>query len=164
MDGRRLLTLAQKLVEGVANRTPLTGGDGAAECRSAISRAYYATFLVAAEYLDRIGFAAQNSPGAHVAVRYALNNSGDGALRGVATHLETLHKDRRRADYEMKDARTESLHNAEGAVNLAARVIARLDEVRDTSPPERTGAIAVAVSNWLKTAQTAGLRQKSGTG
>ena len=37
MDGRRLLILAQKLVEGVAAGTPLTAGDGAPECRTAIS-------------------------------------------------------------------------------------------------------------------------------
>lgn len=164
MDGRRLHALALKLVEGVADKSPLTGGDGAPECRSAISRAYYATFLVAAAYLDRIGFAVENSPSAHVAVRYALNNSSDSALRGIASDLEILHKERRRADYDMKDRSPEQASNAERIVNLAASAIARLDEVRDTAAPDRTGAIAVAVSTWLKSAQNAGLRQKSGTG
>ena len=164
MDGRCLLALAQKLVEGVAAHAPLTGGDGAPECRSAISRAYYATFLVAAAYLDRIGFAVQNSPSAHAAVQFALNNSGDTALRGVGTDLERLHGERRRADYAMKDRNPETREYAEEAVRLAASAIARLDDVRDSAAPERTGAIAVAVSQWLKAAQTAGLRQKSGTG
>ena len=103
MDGRQLLALAQKLVDGVAAGTPLTGGDGAPECRSAISRAYYATFLVAAAFLDRIGFAVQNSPAAHVAVQHALNNSGDAVLRRIGAKLDDLHRDRRRADYDMKD-------------------------------------------------------------
>ena len=164
MDGRRLLILAQKLVEGVAAGTPLTAGDGAPECRSAVSRAYYAAFLVAAAFLDRIGFAVENSPGAHVAVQYALNNSGDEPLRDVARDLSILHKDRRKADYEMKDARAEALANAELVVERAASAIARLDEVRDNATPDRTGAIAVAISRWLKSAQNAGLRQKSGTG
>lgn len=164
MDGRRLLALAQKLVEGVAARTPLTEGDGAPECRSAISRAYYAAFLVAAAYLDRIGFAVQNTPAAHVAVQYALNNGGDKTLRDIAADLDRLHGERRRADYAMADRNPETLEYAEEAVRVAASVIARLDEVRDTAAPERTGAIAVAISRWLKSAQNAGLRQKSGTG
>ena len=163
MDGRRLLELAEKLVEGVATGIPLTSGDGAPECRSAISRAYYATFHVAAAYLDRIGFAVENSPSAHVAVQYALNNSGDAVLRKVASDLSKLHSERRAADYETKKRHPEVLANAEETVALAASVVARLDEARDTAAPERTGAIAVAVAKWLKAAQTAGLRQKSGT-
>ena len=163
MDGRRLLTLAQKLVEGVAAGTPLTGGDGAPECRSAISRAYYATFLVAGAFLDRIGFAVENSPGAHVAVRYALNNSGDAVLREVARDLDILHAERRKADYEMKDSRAETPANAEVVVAHAASAIAWLDDVRDTAAAERLGAIATAISAWLRGAQTAWLRQKSGT-
>jgi uncharacterized protein (UPF0332 family) len=164
MDGRRLLTLAEKLLEGVAARSPLTGGDGAPECRTAISRAYYAAFLVAAAYLDRIGFAVESSPAAHVAVQYALNNSGDATLRNVSSDLGKLHAKRRVADYEPKNAHPEQLPNAQEAVRLAADVIAWLDDVRDNSTPERMGAIAVAISKWLKSAQTAGLRQKSGTG
>lgn len=164
MDGRRLHAVAQKLVEGVADKTPLTGGDGAPECRSAISRAYYTAFLVASSYLDRIGFAVENTPAAHVAVQHALNNSGDGSLRGVASDLRDLSTERRRADYDMKDRSPEQASNAERIVNLAASAIARLDDVRDTATPERTGAVAVAVSKWLKSAQNAGLRQKSGTG
>ncbi|HEY1190697.1 MAG TPA: hypothetical protein VGE74_23905 [Gemmata sp.] len=162
MDGRRLLELAQKLVDGVATGTPLTGGDGAPECRSAISRAYYATFLVASALLDRIGFAVQNSPAAHAAVQYALNNSGDAALRAVASDLDSLHRDRRRADYDPRDKSAQQRAKAEEATQLAARIIARLDEVRDAAAPERLGAIASAVSVWLKGAKSAGLRQKSG--
>lgn len=164
MDGRRLLQLAQKLTEGVASGSPLTAGRGEPECRSAISRAYYATFLAAAAYLDRIGFAVENSPSAYIAVQYALNNSGDAVLRKVASDLSKLHADRRAADYEPRNPYPEQLANAEAATSLAATAIARLDDVRDTASPERMGAIAVAISVWLKAAQTAALRQKSGTG
>ncbi len=163
MEGRQLLALAQKLVEGVAAGAPLTGGDGAPECRSAISRAYYATFLEAAAFLDRIGFAVQNSPAAHLAVQYALNNSGDAIRRRVGSKLDDLHGARRRADYDMKDRRPELLATARGIVTIAADAIAWLDDMRDTAAPDRLGAIASAVSALLKGAQTAGLRQKSGT-
>lgn len=163
MDGRRYLALAQQLVEGSKARTPLTGGDGAPECRTAVSRAYYATFLVAAAFLDRIGFAVENTHAAHSAVQRALNNSGDEVLRDVARYLDTLHKDRRKADYEMRNVWPEVPANAELVVDRAANAVAKLDDVRDTAAPERLGAVAAAVSAWLKGAQTAGLRQKPGT-
>lgn len=164
MDGRRLHSLAQKLVDTVAVGSPLTGGDGAPECRSAISRAYYAAFLVAAAYLDRIGFAVENTPAAHTAVQYALNNSGDATLRSVGGDLRNLSAERRLADYDVKSRVPERLDHATNTVDRAANAIAKLDDVRDSAGPERTGAVAVAVSRWLRSAQTAGLRQKSGTG
>ena len=164
MGGSRLLQLARKLVEGVAAGTPLTDGDGAPECRTAISRAYYAAFLVASAYLDRVGFAVQNTPAAHLAVQFAFNNAGDTVLRKVATDLGKLHAKRRAADYELKNLFPEQLSYAQEVIKTAADDIAWLDDVRDTAVPERTGAIAVAVSKWLKAAQNAGLRQKSGTG
>lgn len=158
MDGRRFLALAQKLIEGA----PLTGGDGAPEYRTAVSRSYYATFLVASAFLDRIGFAVQNTPAAHTAVQYALNNSGDGTLRGVASDIDALHKDRRRADYDMNDKPAAQRAKAEETAQLAAEVIARLDEVGGTADLSRLGAIAGAISVWLKGAQNSGLKQKSG--
>lgn len=162
MDGRRLLELARALVDGVASGAPLTAGDGAPECRSAISRAYYATFLVASAFLDHIGFAVENNHGAHVAVQHALNNSGDDALRAVGSELGTLHQQRRRADYDVRDPWAEFSQNAARAVGLAADLIDCLDEVRGTAAPDRLGAIAGAISMWLKGAQNSGLKQKSG--
>lgn len=160
MDGRRYLAVAQQLVEGVSSGAPLTGGDGAPECRSAISRAYYAAFLEAAAFLDRIGFAVENSPGAHVAVQHALNNSRDEVLCAVGNELGTLHKQRRRADYDVKDGWAESVVNAAGAIRIATDIIDCLDEV--SSAPDRLGLIAGAISVWLKGAQSGGLKQKSG--
>lgn len=164
MGGRRLLALAQKLLAGVASGAALTPGDGAPEYRSAISRAYYAAFLVSGAYLDRIGFAVETTPAAHVAVQHAFNNSGEAVLRKVSADLRDLSAHRRRADYDMKDPAPAELTFAARCVRLAADVIAWLDDVRDSAGPERTGAVAVAVSRWLRSAQNAGLRQKSGTG
>ena len=124
---------------------------------------YYAVFLEAAAFLDRVGFAVQNSPVAHVAVQHTLNNSGDAVLRRVGSKLDDLHRDRRRADYDMKNRYPEQAATAHDLVAIATDLIAWLDDVRDTAAPDRLGAIAVAVSAWLKGAQTAGLRQKSGT-
>lgn len=162
MDGRHYLALAQQLIAGVKSRAPLTTGDGAVECRDAISRAYYAVFHVASAFLDRVGFAVENTPAARSAVQRALNNSSDAVLKEAANHLDALHRERRKADYELKNIWPEQPANADAVVDRAATAISRLDEVRDTAAAGRLGAIAVAVAAWLKGAQTAGLRQKAG--
>ena len=163
MDGRRYLLLARFLVEAVKAGNPPTGGDGAAECRSAISRAYYGAYLVAVTYLDRIGFAAQNSPDCHLAVQRALNNSGHPDLRTAYVKLDVLHRDRRRADYDTKDRQSETVAAAEFVVQLAEDTTGLIEKVRDAATPDEMAAVAGAISAWLKSAQTSALRQKSGT-
>ena len=142
---------------------PLTGGGGAAECRSAISRAYYAAYLVGVAYLDRMGFSVANNHQSHVAVQRGLNNSGNATLRVASADLITLHVERRRADYDTKDRRPESVANAEVWVKLAAKVIAELDRVRDSASLDEMGAIAKAISDWVKMTPGCGLEQKSGS-
>jgi hypothetical protein len=163
MDGRGYLQLARYLVEAVKTGNPPTGGDGAAKCRSAISRAYYGAYLVAVAYLDRIGFATENSPDCHLAVQRALNNGGNPELRAAYAKLDVLHRDRRRADYDMKDTRSETLATAEFVVKLAEDTTELIVRVRDTATLDEMAAIAAAISAWLKSAQTGALRQKSGT-
>jgi hypothetical protein len=60
MHARLYVTLARHLVAGVQSANPLTGGAGATECRCAISRAYYGADNVAVDFLDQIGFKAEN--------------------------------------------------------------------------------------------------------
>ena len=162
MDGQRCLLLARYLVEAAKAGNPPTGGDGAAECRTAISRAYYGAYLIAVAYLDRIGFAAENSPDCHLAVQRALNNSTHSTLRTVYTNLAALHRDRRRADYDMKDKLSESIASSEASVHLAEQTTALIERVRDSATLDEMAAIAGAISAWLKSAQTSALRQKSG--
>ena len=160
MLSRLYLTLAQQLVAGVQASTPLTGGSGAPECRCAISRAYYAAYNVAVDFLDRLGFETTNSHNCHQAVQFALNQSGNASLRDVSTFLNTLHTERRRADYEMRNTRPEEVSHADAMVKVAETAIALVDSVlSDTS---LWGAIATAVLNYVNTSQTAALRRKSG--
>ena len=53
MDARQFLRLAEALSQDVSGRTLLTPALDAAACRSVISRAYYAAFHVAHEFLDQ---------------------------------------------------------------------------------------------------------------
>jgi hypothetical protein len=161
MVSRLYLTLAQTLVAGVRAAAPLTGGTGAAECRCAISRAYYAAYNVAVDFLDRLGFETTNNHNCHQAVQFALNQSGNTSLRDVSTYLNTLHTERRRADYEMRNARPEQVSHADTMVKLAESAISLVETVQgDTS---LWGSIAIAVLNYVNTSQTAALRRKSGT-
>lgn len=162
MDGRRHLAVAQRLIEGVRAGDPLTGGDGAPECRSATSRAYYAAFFAAVAFLSRIGFAVQLSPNAHVDAQRALNNSGDELVKAAGGELSRLHTRRNVADYEVANPAAELPTEAAADVQLAADVIAALDEAA-AYPLTQLGAVAAAISNWVKGAKPGGLRQKSGT-
>lgn len=90
MDARQFLRLAEALTQDVAGRALLTPALDAAACRSAISRAYYAAFHVAHEFLDRIKVVVGQSSQAHVTVQHALNNSGDPNLVQVSSWLRTL--------------------------------------------------------------------------
>jgi hypothetical protein len=160
MVSRLYLTLAQQLVAGVKAAAPLTGGTGAPECRCAISRAYYAVYNVAADFLYQIGFETTNNHNCHQAVQFALNQSGSAPLRDVSTYLNTLHTERRRADYEMRNTRPEEVAHADAMVRLAESAVDLIESVRaDTS---LWGAVATAVLNYVNTSQTAALRRRSG--
>jgi len=84
MDPRDFLDLAKKL----------SGGSTAAEYRTAISRAYYATYHVGAAFLKDIGCPISAGPQAHGEVRNDLSNCGDAELAGVGSQLADLHKKR----------------------------------------------------------------------
>src|SRR4051812_31175554 len=101
MDARQFLRLAKVLAKDLSGRALLSPTLDPAACRSAISRAYYAAFLVALEFLDRINVVVGRSPQAHVTVQHALNNSGSPALAAASTKLGTLHSERLAADYDL---------------------------------------------------------------
>lgn len=152
------MTLARALVAGVQANTPLTSGAGRAECRCAISRAYYGAYNVAVDLLDKIGFKTENVGACHTAVQHVLNNSGNTDLAIVSTGLGTLYKERRLADYEMKSARPESATQADVMVKLAESVVELIRTIQnDTS---QLGPIATAVGAYVSTSQPTGLSRK----
>lgn len=120
MNPRDVLEVADDLAEG--NRE--------AEWRSAISRAYYAAFLVARELFERVGFVVPQDAGGHAYVWLRLSNCGRQEVVTAAQTLSDLRRERGYADY---DLRREIRHRVtRELVSDASDVIRVLDELADS--------------------------------
>lgn len=150
MDARGFLPLAEVLVKDVSGRTLLTPGLDAAASRTAISRAYYAAFHVAHEFLDRIKVVVGQSPQTHVTVQHALNNSVDATLAAASSQLRTLYTERLAADYDLARPTPEQPAHASAMLALATDVIDRLDRLAagTATVPFDPVAAAAAILNW----------------
>lgn len=116
MQPRLFLKLADELAKA----------GGPAECRSAISRAYYAVFNAADLFLDSMGIVRPKGE-YHIAVQRRLLGSNDAALVKLGSTLGDLHQERIYADYHLSDARSENKKAAEAAVLKGEKMIAMLD-------------------------------------
>jgi uncharacterized protein (UPF0332 family) len=164
MDARLYLDLAKKLVEEVkAGRFLVVNGAGESECRAAISRAYYAAYNGAVSFLGLVGLVPGKSHEGHLVLREILNNSGNEDLRRAGRILDSLHTERKSADYYLNDRRAESIRQAESVVRNAEEVFKLLDQVI-AEPPALRGAIATAVHAYVQQRQTEAFRPKSSTG
>lgn len=135
MDPREFHRLAFQLV----------GGTSPAEFRTAISRAYYATYNVAVEVLESMGFRISKGPGGHGEVQNRLSNSGDSEAIRVGSQLADLHNRRIQADYRLDRTDVENVRTARALVEQARRMIQTLDECR--SEPRRAQIVA-AIEDW----------------
>jgi hypothetical protein len=100
--------------------------DGPAECRTIISRAYYAVYNVAERFLERMSFQRPKRD-YHIVLQRRLQNSGDLELVQLGSNLGDLHHERIRADYHMDDHVPENKNNAVAAARKAATMIVVLD-------------------------------------
>jgi uncharacterized protein (UPF0332 family) len=152
MDARLYLLLARSLIARVRASEGLVSAAGPAECRSATSRAYYAAFHAAGQFLQSIGFAVTSSGACHVTTQYALNNSPDTELQTAATQLATLYSARRAADYDMGDAAAEEIELAKTLVELASKTVVLLDRCRGEcrSDADRKDGIVSAIQAWAR--------------
>src|SRR5437868_4576871 len=99
MDPRSFLTLATSLASTTA---------GPAECRSSISRSYYAAFNVAVAFLrDHAKLEPLGGRDKHAAVKNCWLQCGDNVGKQIGISLDTLHTQRKHADYDMNDVRPE---------------------------------------------------------
>jgi uncharacterized protein (UPF0332 family) len=116
--------------------------------RSAISRAYYAAFLTAVDFLAAMNISLLSGPGAHTELLNILGNTGDAALLLARDSLDTLRKQRNRADYDLTDTTVETEANALIRLKGAFNVIAELNRCRlDKS---RFVAVSAATRVWVK--------------
>jgi len=162
MDARQFLRLAEALNQDVSGRSLLTPALDAAACRSVISRAYYAAFHLAHEFLDRIDVAVGQSPQAHVTVQHALNNSGDATLMAVSTTLRALHAERLAADYDLGRAVPEQPAHAAAMVAYATDLIDQLDRLvaGTAGVPFDPVAAAAAILNWAAVTGKTNVKRK----
>jgi hypothetical protein len=108
----QFLSLAERLAQA----------NGAAESRSAISRAYYAAYNVGFQFLERMGIPKPKDK-CHQALQQRLGASGDAELEQVGRDLAALHARRNRADYQMDHKESENPQNALAVVEESKRII-----------------------------------------
>src|SRR5438046_4645269 len=94
ISGRDFLTLAELWVKGTSE----------AEWRTAISRAYYATFHAARELLRELGFVVPRDDSAHRYLIYRLNNAQHPSAERAGLDLDRLRSDRNAADSDLRSA------------------------------------------------------------
>ena len=113
----------------------LANSNSAADLRSAISRAYYAAYLVSLEIMEKMGFPRSDFSRNHGTVRYYLSNSGNTDCKRASTRLSDLHTKRIHADYQMHRNDVENRKTVQALVRQALEVIQTLE--RCNSGPDR---------------------------
>ena len=106
----------------------LVNQEGAAELRSAISRAYYGTFLFCCKKINDLGFNLPRDAAAHVIVSKYLNNCGVFKLKSVASQLTNLRLTRNFADYDLNNKKVEKIKNVKGNVLQAKKIVKTISD------------------------------------
>src|SRR5215475_1242712 len=125
------LLLAKDLVERVKKKDFVPGTTGQAECRSSISRAYYAAYHVALAFFNAVGLSVPGTDG-HKTVIECLRNSTDSDLELAAGDLEQLHQQRHAADYRLDVLASERVTQAESSIKLSEEVMASLNSKKQS--------------------------------
>jgi hypothetical protein len=133
--------------QAFAERLMAVPTPSAADCRSAISRTYYACFNVGAEWLRASGFPIGRGAGAHGEVRHCLNNCGDPEVAAASSKLSDLHTERNRADYQLDRLDVERPKDARATVQKAATVIRALDVAFNGPGKAR---LQVSIQTWRR--------------
>jgi uncharacterized protein (UPF0332 family) len=137
MDPRDFLDIAKKLA----------GGNTPAEYRTAVSRAYYATYHVSAEFLKGIGCTILKAPAGHEQVIRNLSNCGDLELAKVGSQLTDLRSQRNSADYRLDDTKYDKQRASQAVTMQSERMIQALDRCGSGA---RRDEIAKAVKEYQR--------------
>jgi hypothetical protein len=128
MNGRDFLPLARTLSN--------LGTEPA--WRSAVSRAYYAAFHVARDWVSALGFVVPAAERAHGYLWLRLSNCGAPTVQGAGANLNILRRERNRADYDVGSPLTaavmaRSLQRAQDIIQAldAANVEPMRSQIRD---------------------------------
>ena len=97
--------------------------------RSAASRAYYAAFHVARDFLNSLGFAIRQGDQSHAAVYRRLSNTRVPDVDDVGNRLIDLRRLRNQADYDLH--RSFAAADARKAIQAAERLFDIVNAQRD---------------------------------
>ena len=136
MEPREFLKLASTLV---TQSQP-------AQIRTAISRAYYAVFNTAAQFLADLGFPLPRA-GVHVAVQHRLQNCADLKIKRIGSELTDLHTKRIQADYRLSQKSIEGQRTALTVISQADRMMQALENCIADEPRRRV--VVKAINEWL---------------
>ncbi len=114
----------------------LVSKGGAAAFRTAISRAYYGTYLFLFNNMNDLGIILPRNMTSHVKVKSYLNNCGDSKLLVVASQLGDMHSKRIKADYNLNNKDVESKKTAIGIVKQANKMNNTIKERFETNSEE----------------------------
>jgi hypothetical protein len=98
--------------------------------RSAASRAYYAAFHSASEFLTEMGVTIPRTANRHDKVPAILTGTGDPAIDAAGVKLGNLREERNRADYDLSDQDAETEVFARLRLNEASDIIAAINTCR----------------------------------
>jgi hypothetical protein len=150
MDPRNFLALARDMAAELRRPGATSSPTWRASCRSVISRSYYASFLVAVEFMGQLGFGVPESGAGHSLVQQALNNCQSPDLVTVSGNLRTLYIERTTADYQMTNSHSENVDQVDDVNDLSSETIVALDKCSSECRADRSRAntIANAIRVW----------------
>jgi uncharacterized protein (UPF0332 family) len=139
MDPHEFLALAQQL--SLANTE--------AAWRSSVSRAYYATFHLARQLMEDLGFTVPRADRAHAYLWLRLANCGDPQIQRAGQGLNDLRRDRNWADYDLARPLQQSL--CQNQCSFAARIIQVLESTAlDPTRTQITNAMKIYERDVLR--------------
>ena len=136
MDPKDFLRVANDLAQS----------DEAAELRSAVSRAYYATFHVARKLLVDMGFEISKGPAAHGDVCKYLGNASNPTVEHAGSNIGDLKGWRNQADYELDLVEHENSRSVQNIVLITEQIIEDLEQCCNGSNREQ---IKSAISSYI---------------
>lgn len=97
--------------------------------RTSVSRAYYAAFSVTKQYIQKTDGNEFKGGDAHLKVREHLSNSGNLIKRKIANQLNTIHFNRKKADYDDEISRELPRSLAFKTIKFAENIISEVKKL-----------------------------------
>lgn len=145
MDPREFIGTAKHLLEK----------SGAANCRTAFSRSYYAAYNVGVELLEGAGIRIKKTSMGHEEVSVYLNQCGINELAETQSKLGNLRTKRIKADYRLDDRGVESIKNAGHAIKRSEQIIRTLDSYSSNSWKKKIAEGVETYNNKIRSASKA---------